>query len=168
MALWPGSDSKDNYYRKRAKTFNFAMIYFAGVYTLSENSGLPIAECARYRAGWLKTFHVAHEWMLQQIEEGRELGYRENMFLRRLKLPDPTIYPQSHVDKCSINYPIQATAAGVVSRGMLRCDRLDYDFPIQVHDEIVIDGDVDPPESLAHIIPELYLPFSVKKSPVWA
>lgn len=167
LALWPGSDPKDDTYRGLAKKFNFSMIYFAGVYTLSEDSGLPIADCARYRAGWLRTYHVAHGWMMYQMEEGKRLGYRENMFKRKLRLPDPDIFPQSHIDKCSINYPVQATAAGVVSRGMLICDGLNYDFPIQVHDEIVIDGDVDPPESLAHIIPELYLPFNVKKGPVW-
>ena len=165
LALWPNSDPKDDNYRGRAKTFNFAMIYFAGPYTLSEHSGLPVGDCARYRAGWLKKYHIAHEWMLSQIADTSD--YRENMFKRRLRLPDPDFYPQSHIDKCSINYPVQGTAAGVVARGMIICDRLDYDFPIQVHDEIVIDGDVDPPESLAHIIPGLDLPFSVKKSPVW-
>ena len=166
-ALWPGSDLGNENIRGRAKSFNFAMIYLAGVYTLSENFGLSIAHYARYRASWLGKYHVAHEWMLWQVEEGKRLGYRENMFGRRLKLPDPELTSEGHVGKCSINYPVQGTAAGVVSRGMIICDKLGYDFPVQLHDELLIDGDVDPPDSLTHIIPELYLPFSVKKSPVW-
>ena len=89
------------------------------------------------------------------------------MFGRRLKLPDPIQSSQGHVDKCAINYPVQGSAAGVVARGMLMCDDLDYDFPVQLHDELLFDGDVNPPESLAHIIPGLYLPFKVQKSPVW-
>lgn len=166
-ALWPGSDPNNDSYRTRAKSFNFAMIYFAGVYTLSETFGLPTATCARYRASWLGRYHVAHQWMLQQIEEGRGLGWRETIFGRRLRLPDPLLTSQGHVDKCSVNYPVQGSAAGVVARGMLICDDLGYDFPVQLHDELLIDGDVDPPESLAHIVPGLYLPFKIQKSPVW-
>ena len=167
MALWPNSSPDDESIRLRAKTFNFAMIYLAEAYTLSEHTGLPESACKEYRAYWLDHYNVAHGWMLRQIEEGRKLGWRETLFGRRLKLPSVELTSQGHVDKCAINYPVQGSAAGVVARGMLICDRLEYDFPIQVHDELVIDGDVDPPESLAHIIPELYLPFKVQKSPVW-
>ena len=82
-------------------------------------------------------------------------------------MPDVDLTSQGHVDKCSVNYPVQGSAAGVVARGMLMCDDLGYDFPVQVHDELVIDGDVDPPESLAHIVPGLHLPFKLQRSPVW-
>lgn len=167
LALWPNSNPGDEEYRLRAKKFNFSMIFFAGVYTLSEDSGLSVSDCARYRVRWLDKYHVAHQWMLFQIAEGKRLGWRETLFGRRLKLPDVELSSQGHVDKCAINYPVQGSAAGVVARGMLICDDLRYDFPIQVHDELVIDGDVDPPESLAHIVPGLYLPFKVQKSPVW-
>ena len=167
QALWPGSDPNNDATRVRAKSFNFAMIYFASVYTLSDTFNLPHDICAVYRSNWLMKYHIAHSWMLQQIEEGRELGWRETLFGRRLKLPSVELTSQGHVDKCSINYPVQGSAAGVVARGMLICDSLDYDTAAQVHDELLFDGDVDPPESLAHIIPELYLPFKVQKSPVW-
>ncbi len=167
LALWPNSVPGDEEYRLRAKKFNFSMIYYAGVYTLSEDSGLPVADCARYRVAWFNKYRVAHGWMMEQIEEGKKLGYRETIFGRRLKLPDVDLTSQGHVDKCSVNYPVQGSAAGVVARGMLMCDDLGYDFPVQVHDELVIDGDVDPPESLAHIVPGLHLPFKVQRSPVW-
>ncbi len=165
QALWPGSDPLNESIRTRAKSFNFAMIYFASVYTLSDTFNLPRDVCSGYRNSWLNRYHVAHEWMIAQIASN--LPYAENMFGRRMKLPDPELTSEGHVGKCRINYPVQGTAAGVVSRAMILCEKLGYDFPVQLHDELLIDGDVDPPEELAHIIPELYLPFKVQKSPVW-
>jgi len=50
---------------------------------------------------------------------------------------------------------------------MLWCDRLNIDQALQVHDEILADGDYDFPEELAHIHPELHTPFKVKKGPNW-
>lgn len=165
LALWPGSDPRDDKYRKPAKTFNFQMIYDASAMGLSKKSRLPIEVCAKHRATWLSHYHYAYEWMLRQA--ANPLPYAENIFERRLRIPTEGEAHESHIRKCKINYPVQASAAGVVARGMLMCDKYGYDFPIQVHDELVIDGNVDPPEELAHIYPEIDLPFEVKKSPVW-
>lgn len=165
LALWPNSDSGDDKYRKPAKTFNFAMIYDAGAPTLAKNTRLPIDVCARHRRTWLDHYGIAKQWMYERANS--DLPYAETIFGRRLKVPTIFEAHESHVRKCKINYPVQGSAAGVVARGMLMCDKLGYDFPIQVHDELVIDGDVDPPEDLAHIYPEIDLPFKVSKSLVW-
>lgn len=165
LALWPDSDPGDDRYRKPAKSFNFQMIYDATVKTLAKKSGLPIPVCAKFRDVWLRRYPVAHSWM-QERAASRE-PYAETIFERRLRLPDPIETSEAHVNKCKINYPVQGSAAGVVARGMLECAKLGYTMAAQVHDELVIDGNVDPPESLAHIYPGLDLPFTVNKSPVW-
>lgn len=168
LALWPDSDPEDERYRKMAKTFNFQMIFDASAKGLSKKSKLPIDVCARHKRTWLNHYHVARQWMWERANS--DLPYAENIFGRRMRVPtifDTPPAHESHIRKCKINYPVQGSAAGVVARGMLICDKLGYDYPIQVHDELVIDGDVDPPEELAHIYPEIDLPFKVNKSPVW-
>ena len=164
-ALWPGSDLKDESIRGKAKEFNFSMVFFASVRTLSINSRLPMDLCAKYRMTWLDLYHEAHRWMENQARIQSE--WVETLFGRRLRLPNPLEATEGHINKCKINYPVQGTAAGVVARGMIQCDDLSYDQAAQVHDELLIDGDVDPPDSLAHILPGIDLPFKVHKSPVW-
>ena len=164
-ALWPGSSPTNEEIRTKAKSFNFAMVYYATARTLSKTFRLPMELCSQYRAAWLDLYHVAHEWMESQIHIQGE--WVETLFGRRLRLPDPIETSEGHVNKCKINYPVQGTAAGVVARGMLMCDGLDYNHVAQVHDELLFDGDVDPPESLRHILPGVDLPFKVNKSPVW-
>lgn len=167
MLLWPQSDPDDELYRLLAKKFNFSMIYFAGPRTLSRDSGLPEKDCARYRETWLDNYSEAHRWMRHQADEGPARGYATTIWDRKLRLPDPIETSIYHVQYCAVNYPVQGSAAGYVARAMLQCDHLGYDMAVQVHDELVMDGDVDPPESLAHLLPEVHLPFKVQKSPVW-
>ncbi len=166
-ALWPGSSPDDVETYLRAKTFNFAMIYYASARTLAKHSKLPEEVCARYRVVWLDLYYIAHRWMDNQIEEWASREWVETIFDRRLRLPSITETSEAHVKKCTINYPVQGSAAGVVARGMLMCKQLGYDTVAQVHDELLFDGDVNPPDSLAHIVPGLDLPFTVSKSPVW-
>lgn len=163
--LWPGSDKDNTYIRKKAKTFNFAMIFNAKVYTLVKHTGLPQDVCKEYRERWLTKFRGAHDYMLRQ--EALPVDYVETMFDQRLRLPSLEETSESHVNTCKINYPTQGTAAGVIKRVMNYFDTLGFDQAIQVHDEILVDGDVDPPEGLEWIVPHLHLPFTIYKSPVW-
>ncbi len=163
--LWPGSDRNNKSIRVKAKTFNFAMIFNAKVYTLVKHTGLPEAICREYRNKWLGKYEGARRYMLKQ--EALQVDYVETMFGQRLRLPSVEETSQGHVNTCKINYPTQGTAAGVIKRVMNYFDTLSFDQVIQVHDEILVDGDVDPPEGLERIIPELYLPFTIYKSPVW-
>src|SRR3990172_7378933 len=165
MALWPGSDLNNEVIRTKAKTFNFAEIFYAIVKTLSRHTGLPEAVCARYDQVWKGTYPDAHIWMLSKEEE--DTPWTENIYGRRCRLPDITRFSPKHIVNCRVNYPIQSSAAEIVKRQMLWCDRLNIDQALQVHDEILADGDYDFPEELAHIHPELHTPFKVKKGPNW-
>lgn len=167
QALWPGSDPKDEEARTRAKTFNFAMIYFATAETLAENTGLPVSVCTVYREQWLALYHVAHAWMVRQAESAMEKGYAETEYGRRMKLPDIAIYPESHIEKCAINYPVQGTAAEIIKRAMLVCDGEGLDIIAQVHDEILIDGDVEFPAAIPYLFSPMEIPFKVGRSANW-
>jgi DNA polymerase I-like protein with 3'-5' exonuclease and polymerase domains len=165
LMLYPGSSLVDNTIRTLAKGFNFSMIFWAQPYTMSVNSGLPIETCARYREQWLDYYDVAAAYMLRQIEMGMAQGWTMTDFGRKQRLPDPTMFPDAHIASCSINYPDQGTAADVIKRAMLKCEGMD--IAVQVHDELLADGDVDFPEGLDHIHPGVETPYKVRTGEVW-
>jgi len=164
-ALWPGSDLTNKAMRTRAKTFNFAMVFYALVKTLSHHTKLPESICKDYREVWIGKYSDAYIWM-QDKEEGED--WIENLYGRRCRLPEGLQYTAKHVINCRINYPIQSGAHEVVKRQMLFCDRLGMDIALEVHDEILVDGKVDFPTELAYIHSELHTPFKVKQSPYWS
>ncbi len=164
LQLWPGTDTEDKSMRLRAKTFNFAMIFYALIKTLASHTKLPDAICKDYREIWIGTYPEAYAWM-QDKEEGGD--YIENLYGRRCRLPEGLQYSWKHIINCRINYPIQSGAAEIVKRQMLLCELMNMDMALQVHDEILVDGKVEFPPLLAHIHPELHTPFKVKTGPYW-
>jgi DNA polymerase-1 len=109
---------------------------------------------------------VAYSWLQRQLREGPERGYVETLFGNRCRLP--SVGGLSHIEKCSANYIPQSSAAGVVKRAMLKCDELGMDQALQVHDEILVDGVVQFPEELAHILPGVHTPFKSTIGPNWS
>ncbi|KKL78304.1 hypothetical protein LCGC14_2026140, partial [marine sediment metagenome] len=169
MALWPNSKPSDPIARRYAKNFNFAMIYLATPDTLARSTGLPVRVCQAYREHWLALYPVGYQWMLRQSVEGPEQGYVETLMGRVLALPLLAESTPAHRSKCAINYPIQGTAAEIVKRGMLIVGGMEIEQAVQVHDELLCDGDYDMPvEKLAHIHGGIYTPVEVTKGPDWA
>ena len=158
QALWPGSDPKDDNFRRKAKIFNFAMIYYGTSDTLAKRTGLPYQVADEMRLRWLALYHVGAAWM-DKMFEGR-YEYVEDIFGRRMKIKtDDEIYAemaeliaagkevksfqsyQNHVRRTQVNYPIQASAASLNKRGLNMCKEWGMPTRLQVHDEIVWDGE---------------------------
>lgn len=167
LTLWPDSNPDNSTVRRKAKDFNFAMSFNAKIKTLAEHSKLPISVCTDCREVWIVRYKVAYNWIQRQIEEGPSRGYAETLDGRRCKLPELGTAPYEHIEKCAINYIPQGSAAGVVKRAMLKCDKLGMDQALQVHDEILVDGVVEFPEDLAHVLPGIHTPFKASVSPIW-
>ena len=92
--------------------------------------------------------------------------YATTDFGRRMYLPNPDTTAQSHIDKCKINYPIQGTAADIMKRAMIKSWK-SGDLRLQVHDEMVFDGEVELSKELENIHPEIRTPFSVYEGEKW-
>lgn len=165
-ALWPGGSLQDKELRVRVKGFNFSMIFLAQPPTLSKHSGLPLETCRRFREEWLDYYEIAADYMVRQQEAGLGQGWTMTDYGRKQRLPDPSIFTQTHIASCAINYPTQGTAADIVKRQLLECKEMD--LAAQVHDEILQDGDEDWPEGLDHIHPEIETPYKVRSGPVWS
>jgi DNA polymerase-1 len=166
-ALWPGSDLKDEGLRKRIKGFNFTMIFLGSPPTLSKAVGLPVKVCEEFRNIWLARYSHAYSWMIQQTEVGPEQGYVDTLYGRKARLPALDMSTPEHRLKCAINYPVQTSTADIVKRAMLMCEKECLPVVLQVHDELICDGDVEFPD-MEWIYPELHTPYKVMRSSIWS
>lgn len=155
--------------RSNGKTFNFAKVFGASDTRLSKSTGTPIDKVREINKAWAQLYPEANHWINKSMNQhnGR---YAVSDFGRRMGFSSP--YPganqrahYAHISKCAVNYPIQGTAADIIKRAMLQLG--DTDLRIQVHDELVVDGDFDFPWELEHIHPELHTPFEKKKDFIW-
>lgn len=164
-ALWPGSDLENKESRRKVKIFNFALIFGATIQGLAVDTGLPQAVCAQYQEVLANLYPTSRAWMDRQI--ANPPAYIENIYGRKCRLPQASMSTLGHIQKCALAYPPQSSAAEIVKRAMLICDRGGFDQALQVHDEVLCDGVVRFPEELAHIHPGIHTPFKQSIGPNW-
>lgn len=173
QALFPGVPKTHKQTRTRSKTYNFAMVFNAEDITLARNTGLSITDAGVYKRRWLDRYNRAEYYMVEQGDFIEANGWCETEFGRRMVAPD-YMRGIKHVRTCGINYPVQGTAADIVKRAMLLCSMWGLDFPVQVHDELLIDGDAydflehDGSKMLSRIHPEILTPIEVEIGEYWS
>lgn len=164
-ALWPGSTPKQEPIYTTSKTFNYAMIFDASAETLSDNTGIPVAECQRYKELWLAKYHVGASQM--EVWRNEQCQWVESDFGRRMRLPDEAIVGEKHRNNCKLNYRPQGTAADVHKRCLLIGDAMGLPMAAIVHDEILHDGIVEVPEIWTKIHPAVETPFDSRVVADW-
>jgi DNA polymerase-1 len=150
----------------KAKTFNFAMIFDAQDGTLASQCGIDRATASEWKRIWFNTYPGAQEWM--HVQQSTNSVYEETLFGRRMLIPKDRGY--HHANTCRINYPIQGSGADLNKRALLYIMEhvKGEDIRLQVHDEIVNDGDIDlPMREISNLYPNLEIPWEVKKGKVW-
>jgi len=169
LTLWPGSDPKDRAVRRHSKTWNFAKVYLGSISTLAAKTGTSLDVCRQHSAVWEAKYAVAWAWLQNQRLLSHRQTYVESLFGRKIRLPyDQLGITISHLEKCAANYPIQNGAIEIVKRGMVRLERTGgYDFATQVHDEILIDGNVEIPADLGNVVDGLPVPYEVARGSDW-
>lgn len=162
--------------RDRAKTFNFAMIFGGEANTLADKTGLPLEAATTYRNGWLSLYEGCNQWMKEQ--KAKDDDCAETLFGRQMLVPTEEFLitqrnmssrsARKHIDSCRINYPIQGTAADKVKRDILYCwdNGIGDAYRLQVHDEHLLDGDIEFPEELNHTL-DFETPYDVKRGMNW-
>jgi DNA polymerase-1 len=115
---------------------------------LARNLGIEQGRAREYIERYFARYPGVKAYMETARQKGREQGYVETLFGRRLYLPEiksrnPARRAQS--ERVAINAPMQGTAADIIKRAMLRvAARLEReDLParmiMQVHDELVLE-----------------------------
>ena len=155
--------------KKKAKTYNFGVLYGQSPKKLAETIADATGEKANIRnaekglAQWFKLFSSVDRWIKKQQRSAKKNGYVTNLFGRKRRLPD--IHSSNYgkmleAQRQSVNAPIQGAASDFTqfSSVLIREERLKGNLPdymtqiYTVHDSI---GFYIKPKDMPWVIPRL-------------
>ncbi|WP_019567478.1 DNA polymerase I [Thioalkalivibrio sp. ALMg13-2] len=154
-------DQVSNDQRRAAKAINFGLIYGMSAWGLARNLGIEQGEAREYIDRYFNRYPGVHDYMEKARASGRENGYVETLFGRRLYLPDINSRNgarRQQSERVAINAPMQGTAADIIKRAMVRVAndlseaRIDARMIMQVHDELVFEVADDALDALTDLV----------------
>jgi len=134
--------------RRRAKAINFGIIYGISPYGLAQNLGITQGEARAYIQAYFERFPGIRDYMDRMKALGRERGYVETLFGRKMHVPalrEKNPARRAFGERAAINAPIQGTAADIIKRAMIRVPPalkqagLSAKLLLQVHDELLFE-----------------------------
>ncbi|MFB9119922.1 DNA polymerase I [Bergeyella porcorum] len=146
--------------RSQAKTVNFGIVYGQSAFALAEQTGLSRTEAKQMIDAYYDTYPKLKEWMAQQVQKARQLGYVETILGRKRHLKDihsNNFVVKGHAERNAVNAPIQGSAADIIKMAMINIDRrlgeqkLQTKMLLQVHDELIFEA----PEEELNLATEL-------------
>ena len=135
--------------RSSAKAVNFGIVYGISDYGLSRQLNISRKQAGEFIDKYFETFPKVKEFMNDSVEYGRENGYVQTLYGRRIYLPQlrSSNYNQrTGAERMAMNAPIQGTAADIMKLAMiavytaLENEQLKSKLILQVHDELIIDA----------------------------
>ena len=159
--------------RRRAKVFNFGVLYGLTAFGLSTRERIPRAEAEAFITAYFEAYPAVAEWRERTVTEARTRGYAETLLGRRRYIPDlraGDFNRRSAAERVAMNMPIQGTAADIIKTAMNRIDaellaRRDRGararMVLQVHDELIFElpkQELDDVREIAHrLMPSIQL-----------
>jgi DNA polymerase-1 len=134
--------------RGRAKGVNFGIIYGISDFGLSDNIGISIKEAASYIDQYFEKYPNVKNFMDNQIDEAKKLGYVRTMFNRKRYIPELKSNNRnirSFGERTAMNTPIQGSAADIIKIAMIKIHKelkdreLKSKLVLQIHDELIIE-----------------------------
>jgi DNA polymerase-1 len=134
--------------RRRAKTINFGLLYGMSAFGLARQLGIDREEAQAYVDRYFARYPAVQSLIARIRAQARELGYVETLFGRRLYIPEIGVANQQRrgqAERTAINAPMQGSAADIIKRAMIGCDRwlqrsgVKAQMIMQVHDELVFE-----------------------------
>ncbi len=159
--------------RRRAKVFNFGVLYGLTAFGMSTREGIPRDESEAFIAGYFAAYPKVKEWRERTVEEARTKGYAETLAGRRRYIPE--LRSQNRVvrqaaERIAMNMPIQGTASDIIKIAMNRIDPelaarrakgAKARMLLQVHDELIFElprAELDDMREIAHrLMPSIEL-----------
>jgi DNA polymerase-1 len=135
--------------RRRAKVFNFGVLYGLSEYGLSTKERIPREEAAEFIRRYFEKYEKVRGWRDGAMASCRELGYAETLMGRRRYLPEiksSNYQIRSAGERMAINMPVQGTASDIIKVAMNRIDEeisekeMQSRMILQVHDELIFEG----------------------------
>ena len=137
--------------RRRAKVFNFGVLYGLTAFGMSTREGIPRDEAEAFIHAYFEAYPRVQEWRERVVEEARERGYAETLLGRRRYMPDlksKNRVVRQAAERIAINMPIQGTASDIIKLAMNRIDAEMLErrakgklsrMLLQVHDELIFE-----------------------------
>ena len=137
--------------RRRAKVFNFGVLYGLTAFGLSQREGIPRDEAEEFISNYFQAYPAVAEWRDRVVDEARARGYAETLNGRRRYITDLRSGNRNRrmaAERVAINMPIQGTAADIIKIAM---NRIDEELlarqaagklarmVLQVHDELIFE-----------------------------
>ncbi len=147
--------------RSRAKAVNFGVIYGMSSFGLSEEINVTRKEAEAY----IKEYFIKHPgvkaYMDGQVAMVKEKGYSETILGRKRKINEinaSNFMVRQLGERLAMNTPIQGSAADIIKLAMIKVYReLRSMHPtsrliLQVHDELIIEADLNELEEIKELL----------------
>jgi DNA polymerase-1 len=143
--------------RRRAKVFNFGVLYGLSEYGLSVREKISREEAANFIRSYFESYPGIREYVDRTIAEVRRSGYVQTLFGRRRYIPEinsTNFNVRAAAERAAINMPVQGTAADIIKIAMNRLQaemdkrKLQSLMTLQVHDELIFECPSDELEEM--------------------
>lgn len=147
--------------RSNAKAVNFGIVYGISDFGLGEQLGVSRKKAKEYIEQYLDKYNGIKEFMTNIVEETKEKGYVETLYHRRRYVPElksNNYMVRQFGGRVAMNTPIQGTAADIMKLAMinvynkLKENNLKSKVIVQVHDELLIETDLNEEEQVKEIL----------------
>jgi len=134
--------------RRRAKVFNFGVLYGLSEFGLSTREGISREEAGDFIKTYFAKYPGIRRYTEETVQRTRELGYAETLLGRRRYFPEirqANAVVRQAAERAAVNMPVQGTAADIIKIAMNRIDaelearRLKSRMILQVHDELIFE-----------------------------
>jgi DNA polymerase-1 len=134
--------------RRRAKVFNFGVLYGLSDYGLSVREKISREEAATFIRTYFEKYPSIQEYVADTVSKVRMNGYAETLFGRRRYIPEihaGNWNVRNAAERQAINHPVQGTAADIIKVAMNRLDATIHErgmrswMILQVHDELIFE-----------------------------
>ena len=147
--------------RSKAKAVNFGIVYGISDFGLAAQIHSSRKEAKQYIEQYLDKYNGIKTFMEDIVQEAKEKGYIETMYKRRRYIPElksKNYMVRKFGDRVAMNTPIQGTAADIMKIAMvnvyneLKNKGYKSKLILQVHDELLIETELDELEEVKNIL----------------
>lgn len=149
--------------RSKAKAVNFGIVYGISDFGLAQQIGVSPKVAKQYIEEYLKKYNGIGKFMDDIVNNTKEKGFVETLFHRRRYVPElksSNYMVRQFGSRVAMNTPIQGTAADIMKIAMinvykrLKNESLKAKLILQIHDELLIEVDIEEKERVKVILKE--------------
>ncbi|MDE6501156.1 MAG: DNA polymerase I [Ruminococcus sp.] len=149
--------------RNTAKAVNFGIIYGIGAFSLAKDINISREQAEEYINNYLARYPKVKKFMDSTIENALKTGTVTTLFGRQRYIPEIMSSNKIQLSagkRIAMNTPVQGTAADLIKIAMvnvyrrLKAENINAKLILQVHDELIIESDIECADRASEILRE--------------